>query len=234
MANNYSRQDRVIPKEKTEIFLKEATRLKVQVKLLYDTNKPPLYGNFYKIDDYNIHFCKIEENTISDDILFPLKVEISFTLPNRGFFQLEAELLQDQMGLAERFYIQRPKTMLHIQRRRFFRVSPTPLSPAECSSIHGRPTANKVKIINVSQDGALLSFPSKAKIPVGSKLIDIEINFTGIDTVKLNGTVKSIFPDKNGLSSIGLQWDTLSIEELYILKTYILHVQRTKAKDKRH
>jgi len=215
--------ENTISGEKVAQVLELAAREHSRIKITAAPDGFPFYSNIREIRQSQIYINAPEPPGMEDDILVDSPIDLFFPLHSRLYFlgksiflgirHLPTEPLAYLLGL--------PGELSYQRERRVLRVVPSESMPITCLSIGGQPSAQHVKVKNLSQEGVCLSFSKAPTTAEGNKIQAIKLKFPGSTYLTLDGIVCYHRQDENGRYCVGLLWDPMTKPQFLAVRNYV-------------
>ncbi len=216
----------LVSEKKTVALLKEACDLKLRIKLYRTADETPAYSNLLGINESHLILAGLQPKELEESFVQPCSIEADFKMADKGAFSFNTTVQGVRVGKEYQFYTDWPSSLRVYQRRKYFRAHPTQELPATCVSISKRNTVGRVRVENISLDGALLTFSSTADISVGKILKNIRLRLASEGELNADGIVRLVMPGEKGGCCLGIQFDVLDRETHKRLTAYIIKCQK--------
>ena len=225
--------DETLTETEVEELLHRACDTRTRVKITFSDDEQMLYSNMVHLYQSHLLLDGFSPPSRKSQLRKGMRIEVFFAMERQGLFYFPSAFQGMKGSVGEQFLVGRPDRIRHMQRRRTYRVDPQATLSAEVISIGKSAAMEKVRVENISLDGACLSFPRPADIPVGFLLQDIRIRLQDEPDLILNGVVRSSYPGDDRRFRLGLEWEITEKEQRKTLLRYINACQRSETK-RRH
>ena len=199
-------------------------RLTAKLQLL--ELEEPIYANIFEIHGKNIMFRMRPDDL--DNLPFHVndEIEIGFSIRHKGYFAFKGVFLGAPRYRDEFFMVHRVGGIETMQRRAHYRVEPGMTLSAICEIVEGPLKFMQPEVINISMSGVRLAFPVDVSVEVGDFVEGIALTLQGHSPIIITGFVRSVFKDIDGHHNLGIEWASITAEQLAVLRAYMIACQR--------
>lgn len=220
----------IAAKESLERACGERTRVKINLMEsdgMFTSNMVHLYQDEILLDGY-------KPEDIRNRLLKGTKLEICFTIEKKSLYCFHSGFNGQKGSTGSQFLVALPEQISRVQRRASYRVDPQRTLSADVLKIGPSWTQGKVRVEDISLEGACFSFPRKAEMKIGVVLPEIRLRLYNSPTdLVIDAIVRSYYRGPDGRFRLGLEWDFESRAQQKVMSDFINACQREEAKRRR-
>lgn len=177
-----------------------------------------LYHNLLIIDQFS-------RPAAAAEMLPGQPIECQIMLAGRGLYAFRT-VWAGRITSTAQYGMKMPEVMNFLQRRQFIRIVPSRIMPAELISMFNKTVLPQSKVENISLGGVCLSFARESSVRIGSLIPQIRLYLNRINSVSLDGVVRSKLKGRFGRFSLGIEWKNPIFSCLETIKRYVVDRQR--------